>query len=134
MEPDMKILVVDDDTAMTELIKLLLRPVYPNVITANGGLEALEIIHHQCPDVMILDLMMPDIDGWQVCQKIREFSNLPILILSALDTPGLVAEALNAGADDYLIKPVTSNMLVAHVNKVMRRNKMNSQTYVSHGS
>jgi len=126
MDNEIKILVVDDDSAMTELVKLLLSPSFANVQTANNGQEALDFIRDEKPDVAVLDLMIPDMDGGQVCQKIREFSNVPILILSALDTPGLVAEALNAGADDYLIKPVTSNMMIAHVNKVLRRNRLNS--------
>ena len=62
--------------------------------------------------------------GWQVSKAVREFSKVPILILSALDSPGLVAAALDAGADDYLIKPVPSNVLVAHINNLVRRNRL----------
>jgi len=68
--------------------------------------------------------MMPDMSGWQVCKVMRDFSKVPILILSALDSPGLVAAALDAGADDYLIKPVTSNVLVAHVKNLVKRNRI----------
>ena len=67
---------------------------------------------------------MPEMDGWQVCKQIRTFSDTPILILSALDSPGLVAAALDSGADDYLIKPVTSGVLVAYINKLVRRAKL----------
>jgi two-component system KDP operon response regulator KdpE len=73
------------------------------------------------PDVIILDLMMPDMDGYEVCAKIRDFSIVPILVLSALDMPGMVSKALDAGADDYLIKPVTSSILIAHLNNLVRR-------------
>jgi two-component system response regulator ResD len=78
------------------------------------------------PDVIILDLMMPGMDGWQVCSQIRTFSSVPILILSALHSPGLVASALDAGADDYLVKPVPSGVLIAHLNKLTRRTDMNN--------
>ena len=65
--------------------------------------------------------MMPDLDGWQVCKAIRAFSNAPILILSAINDPRLVASILDAGADDFLVKPVPSGVLVAHIRKMIRR-------------
>jgi DNA-binding response OmpR family regulator len=117
----MKILVIDDDPAMTDLLKLLLRPAAQTIIAANSGLEGLRIIKEQTPDIIILDMMMPEMSGVEVCHKVREFTKTPILILSALDSPGMVVSALEAGADDYLIKPTTSGMLLAHINKLMRR-------------
>lgn len=117
----MKILVIDDDLAMTELLKLVLLPTHSTVITANSGAEGLELAKEECPDLFILDLMMPEMDGWQVCEAIRKFSIAPILVLSALDNPGMVAKALDAGADDYLIKPVPSGVLIAHINNLVRR-------------
>ncbi|MCJ7824109.1 MAG: response regulator, partial [Anaerolineales bacterium] len=73
------------------------------------------------PDVIILDLLMPGMDGWDVCEKIREFSDVPILILSALGSPGSVARALDAGADDYLIKPVHASLLASRLRTLVRR-------------
>ncbi len=70
--------------------------------------------------------MMPGMDGWQVCSEVRKFSSVPIVIFSALDNPGLVASALDAGADDYLVKPVPSGVLIAHLNKLTRRTDMNN--------
>lgn len=119
----MKILVIDDDSAMTDLLEILLEPISIEVITANSGLDGIEKAKRVIPDFIILDLMMPDVDGWQICKEIRHFTKVPILILSALDSPGLIAEALNAGADDYIIKPVTKNMLVARINRLASRNK-----------
>ncbi len=119
----MKILVIDDDPNMTDLLKLLLEPASSAILTANSGPEGIQLAKTQRPDVIILDLMMPDMSGWQVCKVVRDFSKVPILILSALDSPGLVAAALDAGADDYLIKPVTSNVLVAHINNLVKRNR-----------
>jgi two-component system KDP operon response regulator KdpE len=121
----MKILVIDDDPAMTDLLKLLLEPASSEVMTANAGPEGIALVKIQQPDVIILDLMMPDMNGWQVCKAVREFSKVPILILSALDSPGLVAAALDAGADDYLIKPVPSSVLVAHIHNLVRRTRIN---------
>lgn len=120
----MKILVIDDDPAMTDLLELLLIPTSAEVITANSGPDGILMAKETNPDIITLDLMMPDINGWKVAETIREFSNVPILILSALDSPGLVAAALDAGADDYLIKPVPSSVLMAHINKLVRRNNM----------
>ncbi len=119
----LKILVIDDDSAMTDLLALLLRPTNAEILTANESKFGIKYCKEINPDLVILDLMMPELDGWQVCTEIRKFSNTPILILSALDSPGMVAAALDAGADDYLIKPVTSGVLIAHINTLIRRVK-----------
>jgi DNA-binding response OmpR family regulator len=122
----LKLLAIDDDPAMTELLTLLLKTHGFDVLTANTGEDGVEITRKDIPDVIILDLMMPGMDGWQVCAQIRKISAVPILILSALDSPGLVASALDAGADDYLVKPVPSGVLIAHLNKLTRRSDMNN--------
>jgi DNA-binding response OmpR family regulator len=106
---------------MTELLCLLLKTVTSEVFTSNSGPDGINQIHRKSPDIIILDLMMPEMDGYEVCQQIRSFSTVPILVLSALDMPGVVSKALDAGADDYLIKPVTSSILVAHLNNLLRR-------------
>jgi DNA-binding response OmpR family regulator len=116
-----KVLIIDDDPAMTELVSLLLKTHGLDSYMANSGEEGLEVINKVSPDVVILDLMMPGMDGWQVCTQVRSFSTVPILILSALDSPGLVARALDGGADDYLVKPVPSGVLIAHLNTLVRR-------------
>jgi len=117
----MKILVIDNEPAMTELLKLLLAQTSPSVITAENGKEGIRLVEEEQPDLVILDLMMPEMDGKEVCREVRVFSQVPILILSAVDAPGKVAETLDAGADDYLIKPVSSVVLIAHINKLLRR-------------
>lgn len=119
-----KILVIDDDLGMTELLALLLAPTAAEILIANSGKEGLDVIHREAPNMVILDLMMPEINGWTVCKQIREFSSMPILILSAVDAPGMVAQALDNGADDYLIKPVSSGTLIAHINKLLRRSSV----------
>jgi DNA-binding response OmpR family regulator len=100
----MKVLSVDDDVAMTELTAMLLFSHGFHVLTANNGRDALQTIRDQHPHAVILDLMMADMDGRQVCKAIREFSDVPIVILSALNDSETVASALDSGADDYLVK------------------------------
>ena len=116
-----KVLIIDDDPAMTELLTLLLKTRGLDASMANSGEDGIKLIREISPDVVILDLMMPGMDGWQVCTEVRSFSNVPILILTALDSPGMVASALDAGADDYLVKPVPSGVLIAHLNTLTRR-------------
>jgi DNA-binding response OmpR family regulator len=117
----LKVLTIDDDPALTELLTLLLKTRGLDAYMANSGEDGIKLIREVSPDVVILDLMMPGMDGWQVCTEVRSFSDVPILILSALDSPGMVASALDAGADDYLVKPVPSGVLIAHLNTLTRR-------------
>lgn len=117
----MRVLVIDDDLDMTDLLTILLTPASSEVWTVNSPAQGLNLLKKKQPDVIILDLMMPEIDGWQVCKSIREFSDTPILILSAIDSPGMVAQALDNGADDYLTKPISSGTLIAHLQKLVRR-------------
>jgi DNA-binding response OmpR family regulator len=129
MEPTnmtINVLAIDDDPAMTELLTLLLRTHGFNIQTANTGEEGVKLARKESPDVVILDLMMPGMDGWQVCKQIRAFSTVPIVVFSALDSPGIVASALDAGADDYLVKPVPSGVLISHLNTLTRRTDMNN--------
>jgi two-component system KDP operon response regulator KdpE len=116
-----KILVIDDDLAITELMNLLLKTHGFEVITANTGAEGIRLVEEKRPNVVLLDLMMPDMDGWQVSKALRAFSNVPILILSAINDPGIVASVLDTGADDFLVKPVSSSVLVAHIRKIVRQ-------------
>ena len=113
-----RVLIIDDGPEMTDQLTIVLQSREFIVKTANGGEEGLKAIHETHPEVVILDLKLPGMDGRQVCSQIRAFSEVPILILSAMDNPGNVASALEAGADDYLIKPVPINMLVEHVQKL----------------
>jgi len=120
-----KILVIDDDAAVTDLLSMLLRSQGFDVIATNSSSDGLGFIRKDEPDMIILDLMMPDIDGWEVCRSVRTFSQVPIIVLSALNDPSMVASVLDAGADDYLTKPTPSRVLVAHINRLIRRNETN---------
>ncbi len=121
MDAQMKILVIDDDPSMTDMLGLILKAASAYVLAAHSGNDGVRLTRDQSPDLIILDIMMPDMDGMQVCETVRKFSTVPILILSALDTPGTIAAALNAGADDYLVKPVACNMLLARIEQLIRR-------------
>lgn len=117
-----KIIVIDDDTAVTDLMSVLLKTHGFEVRATNNSVEGLNLIREQEFDLVILDLMMPEMDGWEVCKEVRTFSQVPIIVLSALNDPSMVASVLDAGADDYLTKPTPSRVLVAHINRLTRRN------------
>jgi two-component system KDP operon response regulator KdpE len=116
-----KILVIDDDSAVTDLLSLLLRSQGFEVSATTNSTDGLNMIRENAPDVVVLDLMMPEMDGWQICKAVREFSQVPIIILSALNDPSMIASVLDAGADDYLTKPTPSRVLIAHINRLVNR-------------
>ncbi len=117
----LKLLVVDDDWAVTDMLSTLLKLQGFEVATANRGTDCLAMVREKMPDLLLLDLMMPDMDGWAVCRELRLSSNVPILILSALNDPLKIASILDAGADDYLTKPVASSLLLARINRLLKR-------------
>jgi len=117
-----KIIVIDDDTAVTDLLSVLLRSHGFDVRATNNSAEGLGFIRDEEFDLVILDLMMPEMDGWEICKEVRSFSQVPIIVLSALNDPSMVASVLDSGADDYLTKPTPSRILVAHINRLTRRN------------
>jgi len=121
-----KIFVIDDDTAVTDLLSVLLSSQGFDVWVTNSSTEGLTHIREDAPDLVILDLMMPEIDGWEVCKTVRSFSDVPIIVLSALNDPSMVASVLDAGADDYLTKPTPSRVLVAHINRLVNRKGPNA--------
>lgn len=120
-----KVLVIDDDPDMTDLLSLLLKASGFEVLVCNYGEKGIQETHDFSPNVIILDLMMIGMDGWQVCTAIREFSSIPILILTALDNPEIIVSALDAGADDFLTKPVSSSLLVSRLKTLTRRMQIN---------
>lgn len=121
MSAKIKVLTIDDDPAMTDLLSLMLNSHGFQVIAANNSNEGLELARTANPDMILLDLVMPQRDGWEICRELRRITHAPIAILSAIDDPHLIANALDAGADDYLTKPVPAGVLVAHINNLTRR-------------
>jgi DNA-binding response OmpR family regulator len=125
-----KVLAIYDHPDITELITRLLLTHGFTVLTANTGEDGIEIAQKEHPDVIILDLRKPSIDSWQLCKQIRIFSTIPILIFSVFDDPAIIASALDAGADDYLVKPVPDAVLIAHLNTLTRRTDMNKSNQI----
>jgi two-component system response regulator MtrA len=118
-----KVLIIDDDEALCESLKLILEPQSFQVYSASNGKEGIELCQEIQPDVVLLDLLMPGIDGWEVARRIRTFSTVPIAVLSAVSKPELVAKALDEGIDEYLIKPITGAVLAAHLKRLTRRSR-----------
>jgi len=116
-----KVLIIDDDDATTEMFKLILEPSQFEVHVVNSGAEGIEAARRISPEVVVLDLLMPEMDGSEVCREIRSFSDVPILVLSAVSKPGIIAQALDEGADDYLLKPITSSVLIARLKRLAWR-------------
>jgi DNA-binding response OmpR family regulator len=116
-----EILLIDDDPDFSIMLRTLLRGRDFQVRSVYSGNDGIDACREEPPDVVLLDLLMPDTDGWEVCEQIRSFSDVPIIILSALGAPASVARALDAGADDYLIKPVHASLLASRLNALVRR-------------
>ena len=116
-----KILVVDDDRNICELLKLYLENEGYSVFVANDGQQAVEMFQAKSPELVLLDIMLPKMDGWQVCREIRKVSNAPIIMLTAKGETFDKVLGLELGADDYMIKPFDSKELVARVRAVLRR-------------
>ncbi|MCR5213796.1 MAG: response regulator transcription factor [Eubacterium sp.] len=116
-----KILIADDEDEIRSLLRLYLENDGYTVVEAKDGLEALSLLRTDSPDLCVLDIMMPKMDGYQVLRKLREGSNIPVIILSAKDADSEKILGLNLGADDYLAKPFNPLEAVARVNSNMRR-------------
>ena len=123
LELDMtiKLIVIDDDTAVTDLLSLLLKSQGFEVSATNNSSDGLNMIREIQPDLVILDLMLPELDGLEVCRRIRWASPVPVLMLTAKGLPEDVAFGLEAGADDYLPKPFDLPVLLARVKGLIRR-------------
>ncbi len=117
-----KVLITDDDQKLLKMLKRTLAYENMDVLTASTGVEALEIVGRQKPDVMILDWMMPEMDGLELIQRLRDMNNrLPVLMLTARDAIEDRVDGLESGADDYLVKPFAPSELVARVHALLRR-------------
>ncbi len=116
-----KIMVVDDDKNICELLRLYLEKEGYTVALAYDGQEAVDKFPAENPDLMILDVMMPKLDGWQVCREIRKTSNCPIIMLTAKGETFDKVLGLELGADDYVVKPFDTKEIVARVKAVLRR-------------
>ena len=117
----LKIMIVDDDPNIQQLISLYLTREGFDVTTAAAGDEALRLFKSDPPNLMLLDIMLPVMDGWQVCREVRKVSNIPIIMLTAKDETFDKVLGLELGADDYIVKPFDTKELVARIKAVLRR-------------
>ena len=122
-----KILIIDDDPIFLKLVDQVLTRQGYEVFKAGGGQEGLRVLFDQRPDMVLLDVVMPRMDGWQTCSRIRDVSDIPIIMLTGKQTSeDDIVRGLDYGADDYLIKPVGNRELVARVRAILRRAELPS--------
>ena len=133
-----RILAVDDERLYQHLLEVNLQKEGFEVITAGNGLDALEMVTSRQPDLVIMDIMMPKMDGITTCERIRQFSSVPIIILTARGDEQDRVRGLNVGSDDYVVKPFSATELVARVRAVLRRTSSSEQItqnrYFTHGN
>lgn len=122
----MKILVVDDDASIRQLLQITLQVEGYEVVLAEDGAQALTLVDTEQVDLIVLDLMLPHMDGWEVCRKVREKGDLPIIMLTAKDDEVDTILGLKQGADDYITKPFSPRELVARIEAVLRRSNRKS--------
>ncbi len=115
------LLLVEDDEVIRSTVRMLLERYGFTVSTAADGLTGLEVFREKSPDLLLLDVMLPHLDGIGLCRRIREFSLVPILMMSARGDSLDVVSGLEAGADDYVVKPCESSVLVARIRSLLRR-------------
>jgi DNA-binding response OmpR family regulator len=126
MPPEKKILVVDDESRMVQFISMNLKLEGFLVTIASNGYEAIEKLTREMPDLVVLDIMMPDMDGFETLKKIREVSSVPVIFLSVKNAPTDRIKGLDLGADDYLTKPFEPLELVSRIKAVLRRSEPES--------
>lgn len=122
------ILVIDDDDDIREIVSMYLEDENYNVLTAKNGHEGLSLAFSENPDLIILDMVMPDLDGIEVCQHMRKKTSSPIIFLSSKSTTTNIYTALMVGGDDYICKPFDSLELIARVKAHLRRNRIIEKT------
>ena len=122
-----KVLVVDDDANIVKLIKLYLEKEDYTVVTASNGIEALDVYKRENPSIIVLDIMMPQLDGNGVCREIRKTSDVPIIMLTAKGETFDKVLSLELGADDYIVKPFEPKELVARIKAILRRSETKNE-------
>ena len=123
-----KVLIVEDEQSISNFISMILTANGFDTIIVRSGEEALTMIASHCPDMIVLDLGLPDMDGMEVLKSVRKWSNLPVVVVSARNHEHDKVEALDYGADDYLVKPFEMKELMARINAVLRRSEIPDDT------
>jgi two-component system KDP operon response regulator KdpE len=119
-----KLLIIDDDGKLVEAVELYLSRAGYDIVTAADGLQGMQQMYSQRPDLIILDVMMPTMDGWETCRRIREISDIPVIMLTARGQESDRVMGLKLGADDYVAKPFSLKELEARVGAVLRRSRL----------
>ena len=122
-----KIMIVDDDSNICVLLRLYLEKEGVSTVIARNGVQALDLFAKESPDLILLDVMMPELDGWQVCREIRKKSDCPIIMITAKSEVFDKVLGLELGADDYVVKPFEGKEVVARVKAVLRRTNVNDR-------
>jgi two-component system KDP operon response regulator KdpE len=120
-QKEKRVLVIDDDVMLVRLIEHNLSRIEVKVLKAYTGYDGISMVRSQQPDLVILDIVLPDIDGWEVLERIRQVSKVPIIMLTIKESEDDIVQALNHGADDYCTKPVGMAELAARVQAIFRR-------------
>lgn len=128
-----KVLVVDDDPHIRELVRVFLTQEGLDVYEATDGVDALEKLGSIKADMVVLDVMMPNLDGWELCRRLRQAGDLPLLMLTAKGETTQKLKGFQLGADDYLVKPFEPVELVARVKALLRRSRIASSQTVEIG-
>jgi two-component system KDP operon response regulator KdpE len=128
------IVAIDDDTEITFMLRSVLERQGYRVEVANSGEEGLQLVSRVQPDLVVLDLMMPQMDGWEVCRRLRDISDVPVIMLTAKSMKEDVVKGLQIGADDYIIKPFSGAELHARIQAVLRRTTKGSEVAKPVGS
>jgi DNA-binding response OmpR family regulator len=115
------LLLIEDDVVLSETLRLMLTKKGFNVEVAGDAITGLQKAYAVKPDVILLDIMLPGMDGWQACARFREMSDVPIIMLTAVGSDKDIVKGLNMGADDYIVKPVTAEELTARIKALLRR-------------
>ena len=122
------VLLIEDDFVLSETLRLMLSKKGFTVEVAGDAITGLQKAYANKPDVILLDIMLPGMDGWQACARFREMSNVPIIMLTAVGSDENIVKGLDMGADDYIIKPVTAEELTARIRALLRRVSISSST------
>jgi DNA-binding response OmpR family regulator len=125
---DCKILIIDDEADLRRFVRLRLSRAGYKVFEASNGIEGLEQLYKVKPHLVVLDIMMPKMDGWETCRRIREVSDVPILILSAKGDRGSKVKGLDLGANDYLAKPFAGFELLKRIESLLGHTESSSES------
>jgi DNA-binding response OmpR family regulator len=128
---NISVLVIEDEADIRQLLRTMLEREGFSVTEAMLGRDGVRLFHQKQPNLVILDVGMPDLDGWQVLERIRDMSDVPVLMLTALSTERDKVRGLNAGADDYLTKPFSRVELLARIQAISRRQVQRNEPIVS---